>query len=159
MRVSESDGMEGERVRNTVWITLAIDLLRNIEAKKAAYANVTKRLEWLNEQYERIKGPVLDTTPVQGGALNREEDRRLDNLAEREELEITADMLKHEIEAYERAWGQLGKQFQLVLTYFFVSRPRNHVDKLVDVLRVEKATSTDEGRSVMRIARRRYGKS
>jgi hypothetical protein len=151
--------MEGERVRNTVWITLAIDLLRNIEAKKAAYANITKRLEWLNEQYERIKGPVLDTTPVQGGALNREEDRRLDNLAEREELEITADLLKHEIEAYERAWGQLGKQFQQVLTYFFVSRPRDHVDKLKELLHCEK---TDVYRkkddALCEFARRRYGK-
>lgn len=125
-------------MKQSKWEFLAIDLLRNIEIKKKAYNHAIENIKRLNEQYEKVKGPALSTTPVSGGMLNREEERRLDNLADREELEASADILKFEIQRHEKAWQELTQKEKQVLDYFYITRPNNHIDKLCEILSYEQ---------------------
>lgn len=121
-----------------LWQEVTKDLLRNIELKRKAYHKLLAQLQRLEEEYERLKGPVLSDIAVQGGMLNKEEERRLNNLVEREELEMAADLLKLEIEAFEEAWKELTPKEQTVLTYFYISRTHDYLDRLCEMYHCEK---------------------
>ena len=81
-------------MRQSLWEKLVIEQLRDIELKKSAYCNVLGRIQRLKDESGKVKGTVLSTTPVMGGQLNKEEERRLNNLSLCEELSTNARKLK-----------------------------------------------------------------
>lgn len=124
-------------MRQSVWQRLTIELLREINIKRKALSNIQERLSYLKDEMERVKGPVLNTTPVQGGALNKEEERRLNNIALRAELAENAKTLEREIGDFDKAWQCLTERERLVLTVFFVEPQRDCVKRLSDQLGYE----------------------
>lgn len=126
-------------MRHSVWQRLTIELLREINTKRKALSNIQERLSYLKDEMERVKGPVLNTTPVQGGALNKEEERRLNNIALRAEMTLNAKELEREIENFDRAWQCLTELERIVLTVFFVEQQRDCVKRLSDQLGCEKS--------------------
>lgn len=127
-------------MKQTVWEKLMIERLRTIEIKKQSYESTCTRLLQIKEEAQKMNGPVLSSTPVSGGKYNREEERRLNNLALQEELEINIKQLRTDIRLHERNWAKLDKKEQLVLHYFFVDRPHNYIDQLMLQLHCERAT-------------------
>lgn len=125
-------------MRQSLWEKLVIEQLRDIELKKSAYCNVLGRIQRLKDESGKVKGTVLSTTPVMGGQLNKEEERRLNNLSLCEELSTNARKLKKEINLFNQAWEQLDKNDQLVLTYFYINRSRDYIDRLMQILNYEK---------------------
>lgn len=126
-------------MRHSVWQRLTIELLREINIKRKALSNIQERLSYLKDEMERVKGPVLNTTPVQGGALNKEEERRLNNIALRAEMTLNAKELEREIENFDKAWQCLTELERIVLTVFFVEQQRDCVKRLSDQLGCEKS--------------------
>ena len=126
-------------MRQSVWQRLTRELLREINLKRQALSNIQERLSYLKDEMERVKGPVLNTTPVQGGALNKEEERRLNNMALRAELSENAKALEREIENFDKAWQCLTELERIVLTVFFVEPQRDCVKRLSDQLGCEKS--------------------
>lgn len=126
-------------MKQSVWQRLTIELLREINLKRQALSNIQGRLSYLKDEMERVKGPVLNTTPVQGGALNKEEERRLNNMALRAELAENAKKLKRELDTFDYAWEGLTENEQLVLTYFYMQQQRDCVARLMDQLGYEKS--------------------
>ena len=45
---------------------------------------------------------------------------------------------KKEINLFNQAWEQLDKNDQLVLTYFYINRSRDYIDRLMQILNYEK---------------------
>lgn len=127
-------------MKQSVWEKLMVERLRTIEIKKKAYASTLEQLERLNDRAYQMKGPVTDSTPVSGGALNREEERRLNNIALREEIDLNLDTLAIDIDLHNKTWRELTKQEQTVLTYFYIDRPPNYIDQLVNLLHFERST-------------------
>jgi hypothetical protein len=133
---------EGEvrnRMRQSIWERFTIERLKDIEIKRNAYRNVLDHINRLRGEATKVKGPVLDSTPVNGGMLNKEEERRLNNLSLCEELEDNAKKLRKDINIFNQAWVQLNENEQLVLTYFYVGRPANYIEKLMERLCYEKS--------------------
>jgi len=124
-------------MRQSVWQKLTIERLREIDLKRQAYGNLLGRLTFLEDELQKVKGPVLSTTPVQGGMLNKEEERRLNNISLRVELTTNAQKLKREIDDFEFAWEGLSEYEQLVLTLFFIAPQRDCVKRLSEQLGCE----------------------
>ncbi len=59
----------GDNMRLSIWEKLAIEQLREIELKKSAYKNTIDHISRLKSESTKMKGPVLDSTPVSGGRL------------------------------------------------------------------------------------------
>lgn len=129
----------GMTLRQEVWKRLTIERLREIDLKRQAYNNLQGRLAYLDDELQKVKGPVLSTTPVQGGVLNREEERRLNNLSLKTELTANAQKLKKEIDDFDKAWEQLSEREQLILTYFYIQQQKDCVPRLMDQLNYEKS--------------------
>jgi hypothetical protein len=125
-------------MRQSLWERLTIERLKDIEIKRNAYRNVLDHISRLRDEYGKVKGTVLSTTPVSGGMLNKEEERRLNNLSLCEELEANARKLRKEINIFNQGWDKLNENEQLILTYFYVNRPNNFIEKLMKLLFCEK---------------------
>ena len=126
-------------MRQSVWERLVIEQLRDIELKRDAFQMALEHIRRLRDDAKTLKGVVHDTTPCEGGHLNKEEERRLNSLALREELELNARILRRDINTFNAAWKQLNENEQIVLTYFFINRPKNHIDFLMEKLNYERS--------------------
>ena len=126
-------------MRQSLWERFTIERLKDIEIERNAYRNVLDHIGRLRGEAGKVKGTVLSTTPVTGGMLNKEEERRLNNLSLCEELEANARKLRKDVNTFNQAWEQLTDNEKLVLTYFYVDRPTNYVEKLMEKLRYEKS--------------------
>lgn len=135
--LGQKEQEEGINLRQSVWQRLTVERLREIDLKRQAYSNLCDRLRYLEGELQKVKGPVLSTTPVSGGMLNKEEERRLNNISLRAELTTNAQKLKREINTFNKAWEQLTEKEQLVLTYFFIMPQKNCVERLMDQLGCE----------------------
>lgn len=126
-------------MRQSVWERLVIEQLRDIELKRAAYENAIDHIKRLKEEASKVRGPVLSTQPCEGGKLNKEEERRLNNLSLCEEITANAKRLRKDLIVFDQAWNQLTNNEQIVLTYFFINRPKNHIDFLMEKLNYERS--------------------
>jgi len=126
-------------MRQSLWERFTIERLKDIEIKRNAYRNVIDHINRLKGEYTKVKGAVLDSTPVAGGQLNKEEERRLNNLSMCEELETNARRLKKDINIFDQAWDKLTDNERILLSYFYIDRPSNFVEKLMVKFSYEKS--------------------
>jgi len=127
-------------VKQSIWERLMIERLRTIEVKQAAYTSIQDQIVALKERAYDLKGPVLSSIPISGSGGNREETRRLNNIALKEELEKNITRLEADVHLHERTWAKLSPKEQTVLQSFYLNRPRNHVLKLMQLFHCEQAT-------------------
>jgi hypothetical protein len=119
------------------WKDVAIDDLERFERQKQALANISARLDVLEDCYTSLKSVATDKTPVQGGSTPIE-DKLLSNLVERERLKHTYKATKKLVELTEKGLGRLNEDEKRTLELFFIHRHKYHVERLMEELGYEK---------------------
>ena len=120
------------------WSDCAIQDLRKYKYLKASLENIPERMEALRCRLESVKGSATDKVPVKGG-FSRYEDNLLEIILEKERMIFLYMANKTLLGLIERGLDSLDKTERLVLDRFYIDRPKNHVEKLMEELNYEKS--------------------
>ena len=120
------------------WSDCAIQDLRKYKYLQASMESIPERMEALRCRFESIKGAVTDKTPVKEGS-SRYEDNLIDIIVEKERLKYLYRANKKLLDLIERGLASLDKTERLVLDRFYIDRPKNHVEILMEELNYEKS--------------------
>lgn len=101
-----------------------------------AYPDMLKELD---ARMTRVRSGKDEQTPVSGGGGTRVEDDWLSCIVKKERLAWQYGERRLKLERMHRALALLDDRERLVLEYFYVSRPKNHLDRLCDQLGYEKS--------------------
>lgn len=121
------------------WKHEAIDKLRDYEAKKQSLKSIPKEIEYLEMDFESIRGAATDETPVKGGGGGRE-DKMLNNIVKRDELKRALEQAQIWVEMVDKGLSILSEEERVVLDRFFVQHRKGNVDRLCEEFFIEKAT-------------------
>lgn len=121
------------------WQTVAVQRLKNYEAKKLSLETIAEQIKLLESEFTGIRAATTDGTPVAGGNTNKREEMLVGNIAKREELKRNYKIAKGEVNVTEKALEILTEQEQRILYLFFINRPAGHVQQLCEELFVEKS--------------------
>ncbi|MDP4152867.1 MAG: hypothetical protein Q8865_05415 [Bacillota bacterium] len=120
------------------WKQAAIDDLKKYNAQKQSLINIQQRISALKIKNESIKSRVTDSTPVQGGGCQTEENL-LNNIVERERLKLTYAATKRLVTLVEKGLSELSDDEKYVLEMFYIAPEKGNVDRLMDEISVEKS--------------------
>lgn len=120
------------------WCEFSIERLRDYNNKRKAVESITAQIKLLEEKFTSIRSATTDSTPVQGGNSNRREEMIIHNISTREELKTNLKIIKHEIAITEKGLSVLDETEVLILTRFYIDRPKKYVDRLCDELFISK---------------------
>lgn len=120
------------------WCIFAIQRLRDYEDRKRAIDNLAEQINSLEDKFTAIRAATTDSTPVQGGNENRQEQMLIHNIATREELKNNLEIIKQEIDITEKGLDVLTETERLILTRFYINRSKGYVERLCDELFISK---------------------
>jgi DNA-directed RNA polymerase specialized sigma subunit len=120
------------------WSDCAVQDLKKYAGLKASLNNIEERIEVLEMKFTGVKGSKTDKIPVQGGG-SRWEDYMLDNIVERERLQLLHTADTRLLAIIDRGLSSLNKTERLVLERFFIHRQRDHVEGLIAELNLEQS--------------------
>lgn len=119
------------------WRDQAQERLQNYEAVRLSYYNIPleiKRLEYEAQAPGRVR---LDKVGGKGGG--RQEDKLLDNIVYRQELQWTLESTRQWLEVTERALGCLDTEERLILQRLHVYQEKDGLERLCNELGVEQS--------------------
>ena len=90
------------------WQKEAIADLRNYRQRKKSIDSMAERIRALEDKYKSIRCATIDTTPVMGGS-SRVEDSMINNIAERQRLNLNMEATKRLVELTERGLSEIGR--------------------------------------------------
>ena len=124
--------------RQSIWIKLAIDQLKEIELKRQSLINVQERIANLKPELSSVRATAASLAPAAGGELNKQESWIIDCIALERELQNSERQLKIEIKSFDRAWENLTEEEKLVLESFYINRSKDYIDRLCEMFCCEK---------------------
>lgn len=120
------------------WRSLSIERLTMYEIHKVTVENVTEQIKALEDKYTSIRSAQTDSTPVQGGTSNKQEDMLINNISLRNELKKNLKEAIHEIKIIERGLSVLSDDERKILTRFYINRSKGYIERLCDELFISK---------------------
>ena len=114
----------------------AIQRLKDYEMRKQALVNIPEQIKTLEMQFLSIKSGEIDGMPKGSG---KNDDMLIYNIAKRDELSFNLDIAQREVALTERGLDSLSEDEKTILEYFYISRPYNHISRLMDKLHVSQA--------------------
>lgn len=120
------------------WTECAIQDLRKYNYLVTSIENIPKRIEALEYAFENIKGATISPVPIKGGT-SQHEDKLLDNIVERQRLQMLYTVDKMLLDIIERGLNALDENERLVLERFYINRHKDHVERLMEELNYEKS--------------------
>ncbi len=121
------------------WKNEAMDKLRRYDVMRQALRNIPAEIERLEEAACALQGVTTDKTPVKGGGSRREE-ALINNLMERQELEIALEQVKRWLCVTDRGLLALKEDERLILQRLYLYPEKGAVDRLCHELGVEQST-------------------
>lgn len=121
------------------WKTVAIEKLRDYEARKAALENIPLELKRLEAAYTGIRAAQSDASPAAGDSGSRREDALLSNIVRRDELKRRLREARLWVVQVDKALAVLDDEERLTLELCFVHRVKGAVADLCERLGVEKS--------------------
>ena len=121
------------------WQTVAIQRLKNYEAKKLSLETIAEQIKGLEAEFTGLRAATTDGMPVSGTNSNKREEMLVSNIAKREELKRNYRIAKGEVNVTEKALEILTEQEKRILYIFFINRPSGHVQLLCEEMFVEKS--------------------
>ncbi len=115
----------------------AIQRLKDYDFRKGSIPTIKLQIETLEAQYLAIKSPQFDGMPRGSGEKN--ENMLIENIAKRDELRFNLDIAEREVLITEKALSALSDDEKVILELFYISRPYNHIQKLMDKLHVSQS--------------------
>lgn len=120
------------------WQTVAVQRLRNYEAKKLSLETIAEQLKGLEAEFTGLRAATIDGMPISGTNSNKREEMLVSNISKREELKRNYKIAKGEVNVTEKALEILTEQEKRILYVFFINRPAGHAQLLCEELFVEK---------------------
>ena len=133
------NNQEGKRMN---WQKEAINDLRQYCSRKQSLENLAERKRAFEEKYKAIRCSMCDTDPVMGGS-SRIEDNMINNIVERQRIDMNIEATKKLVDITERGLSGLDDKQRKVLNEFYINRSQNHVERLMDILGYEKTAIYD----------------
>lgn len=96
---------------------IALSDLHAYPARKAALQNLKDKIVALQERFDGLSSASADAVPVQGGG-NRQEDRMIDNIVERERLALNYAVDLKCVEIMERGLSVLSEDERRIVLAF-----------------------------------------
>ena len=121
------------------WKNEAMEKLRRYDAMRQALRNIPAEIERLEADACALRGATTDRTPVKGGGSRREE-ALINNLVQRQELELTLEQVKRWLRITDRGLLALREDERLVLQRLYLYPEKGAVDRLCNELGVEQST-------------------
>lgn len=136
----------------------AVDKLKRYLELKTAIDNTKLRIMELQMKREEIESPKPSETPITHSAENKVEEKLISLIASEEEEKNTLRRTIHEVQQIDKSLKNLNEEEKLVLEKFFICRPRNHVQQLMQELSCEKSeVYRTKDRGLERFTRSLYG--
>ncbi|MBO5089464.1 MAG: hypothetical protein J6C27_00925 [Clostridia bacterium] len=118
------------------WKAEAIKDLKTYPQRLKAKGNLKERMMILEEQFVSLRG-ISTSEPVKGG-LSRQEEKMLDNIAERQRLEFSLKVVESLVELTEKGLAELDTKERKVLEGFYIHPKDNHVNSICEEMHFEK---------------------
>lgn len=118
------------------WKKEAANDLRTYPQRRESVINTQERIKILEEQYVSLKGISTDT-PVMGG-MSRQEEKMLDNIAERERLTESLKIAKKLVELTEKGLSVLDERERKIIKGFYFDKTDNNVERMCAEFHLEK---------------------
>lgn len=119
------------------WQKMSIDRLKEYEARQSSLILIPEQIRTLEMNLSAIRAARTDGTPVKESG-NKREDALINNIVKRQELEQNLKIAEREAEITAQGLAVLTAEERQVLYKFYISRPKNHVEKLCEELNFEK---------------------
>ena len=119
------------------WATVSIQRLKDYEIRKQAVENTAEQIEMLEERFKAIRSATTDGTPTPTNT-NRREEMLAYNITMREELKNNLAFAQREIALTEKGLAACTEKEKRILSLFYITRTRNHIQQLCDELYVSK---------------------
>jgi len=119
------------------WKRMAIEELKQYSWRKESLSNIPERIKQINTEMARIKSATTDGTPVKGGG-NHREDRLIELIMTKGELEENLVIAKRRIRLIEKGLNGISEQERKILELFYINRQRDCATRLSEDLGYEK---------------------
>ena len=120
------------------WKTEAIKDLKSYPQRKESINNIKARIKILEDKFVSLKGISMEE-PVKGG-MSHQEERWIENIAERERLEFSLGIAEEMLALTERGLGVLDEKELDVLNGLYIAPSGAGVDFLCDRLHMAKSS-------------------
>ena len=120
------------------WKREAEHELKQYAGRCRALKNIKLRHQALKEEMTTLKGVSTDRIPVRGGA-SRMEDALVNNIVERQRLELTYKFTQKLVSLTKQGLDALEPQERDLLRRFYVDESKYTADQLCDELHLERS--------------------
>ena len=120
------------------WKSIAIEKLRDHEAKRRALESIPLELAQIESSMTSIRSSRADGTPVKGGGSGYE-DRMLGLIVKKQELEDNLDRAQLCVDMVTGALQTLNQEERLILDRFYINAAKGNVDRLCGELWLEQS--------------------
>lgn len=120
------------------WKSVAIDKLTDYGAKRQAMESIPLEIAQVESDMVSIRGSRVAGTPVKGGNSGYE-DRMLNCLAQKEELQRILERAQMWVEEVDGALQTLNQEERLILDRFYINAAKGNVDRLCGELCLEQS--------------------
>ncbi len=121
------------------WQKEAIEDLKNYNSLKEGVNSLKLRICSLNNTYKAIKSGDFYTIKVQGGKNKAVEDKLLENIAQRQRLELLLEANEILVKRIEQGLQALNEQERLVVEELVIKDKKNAIIELSRTLAYEKS--------------------
>lgn len=116
-----------------------VNKLRSYVAIQESLVTSADEIQRLRMEMGSIRSASSDGTPVSGGT-NRREERLINNIALRSEMEHSRQNAKEWLRIMDNAMKKLDPEESRILDIMYIHTKKNAVMRLMDELNIEKAT-------------------
>ena len=120
------------------WKREAEQELKQYPGRCRALKNIKLRHQALKEEMVTLKGASTERIPVRGGA-SRMEDALVNNIVERQRLELTYKLAHKLVDLTKQGLDSLSQQERDILTRFYIEEGKYTADNLCEELHLERS--------------------
>ena len=122
------------------WRAEAIEKLQGYESQRQALDRIPLELERLGAAYTGIRAAKLDGMPRSGSGASDREEAMVANIVYRDDLKRKLKEARLWVEIVEGGLSALAEDEQLVLELLFMRPAKGNIERLCELLCVEKST-------------------
>ena len=121
------------------WKNVAMEKLRRYDTMRQALRNIPEELQRLKTEAVAIRGARTDGIFVRGSG-NKQEDARINNIVEQQELEQTLKQVRQWLAVTERGLLSLDDEQRHILQRLYLYPQKGALDRLCNELGMEQST-------------------
>ena len=121
------------------WRNEAIEKLRRYDIMRQALRNIPEEIDRLKAESTLLRSPSAKSIHVRGGG-GGQEDARINNIVQRQELERTLRQVRQWLAIADRGLLALDSDERLILQHLYLYPQKGAIDRLCNELGVEQSS-------------------